>query len=65
MTLTNGPRGLIRLKNISVYSHEYAQIIFPFTKRKINIPLNSDLKSIYNIVNKSKNCSALFIQMQI
>ena len=60
MTLANGPRGLIRLSNISVYTHEYAQIIPPFTKRKINIPLNSDLKSIYNIVNKSIYCSASY-----
>ena len=60
MTLANGPRGIVRISNISVYTHEYAQIIPPFTKRKINIPLNSDLKSIYNIVNKSIYCSASY-----
>ena len=65
MTLANGPRGLIRLSNISVYTHEYAQIIPPFTKRKINIPLNSDLKSIYNIVNKSIYCSASYSNSNI
>ena len=60
MSLCKGSRGCIKLNNISVYSYENAQIIPPFTQKEIKISLESYLKSIINIENKSIYCASSF-----
>ena len=60
MSLCKGTRGCIKLTNISVYSYENAEIIVPFKQKEIKISLESYLKSIINIENKSIYCTSSF-----
>ena len=60
MSLCKGARGCIKLNNISVYSYENAQIIAPFTQKEIKLSLESYLKLIVDIGNKSIYCASSF-----
>ncbi len=60
MSLPKGLRGYISLNNISVYSYENAQVITPFTQKEIKISLESYLKLIIKVENKSKYCEISF-----
>ena len=60
MSLCKGSRGCIKLNNISVYSYENAKIIVPFTQKEVKISLESYLKLIVNIENKSIYCTSSF-----
>ena len=53
-------RGLLRLNNISIYSYENMEINPQFTQRNLTISLESELKLITSIINKSEYCSMTF-----
>jgi len=60
MSLCKGSRGCIKLSNISIYSYENALIDVPFNQKEIKVSLESYLKLIVNIGNKSIYCSSSY-----